>query len=115
MLKKAYPIGKPGFPKRKTKVVAMFFVSKWQNGGYPTPKSLPGKVREKSGEIEYHTKNRQSVPSSPIVYVGLKIVRLLYLFSSVDLHFLSFRCIESFIFCSTPESDCLNFKLMTFL
>ena len=44
MQKKAYPIGKPCFPERKTKDIALFFL--FQNGGYRKPKSLRGKVRE---------------------------------------------------------------------
>ena len=63
-------------PKRKTKDVAMCL---FQNGGYNIPKSSPRKVREKSGKIKFHTKNRQSVPSSSTVFVGVKIVWQLYL------------------------------------
>ena len=43
MQKKAYPIGKPDFPKEKQKTLQCFL---FQNGGYRTPK--PGLRLEKS-------------------------------------------------------------------
>ena len=75
MKKKAYSIGKPDFPKRKTKTLRCIL---FQNGSYRTPKFSPRKVREKSGKLKFHTKNRQSVPSSSTVFVEVKIVRQLY-------------------------------------
>ena len=114
MQKKAYPIGKPGFPKRKTKDVAMFFVSKRR---LSYTEIFAWKSPWKSGKIKFHTKNRQSVPSSSTVFVGVKIVRQLYLLFFFFWLTLSgfFRCIESFPYCSISEYGCLIFHLLSFL
>ena len=76
MQKKACPIGKPDFPKEKQTTLPWFL---FENGGYRTPKYSLWKISEKSGKIKFHTKNRRSVPSSSTVFVGVKIVRQLYL------------------------------------
>ena len=76
MQKKAYPIRKPDFPRRKQKTLQCFL---FQNGGYRTPKTSPGKLSEKSGKIQFPTKNRHSVPSSWTLFVRVNIVRQLYL------------------------------------
>ena len=73
MQKKAYPIGKLDFRKRKTKDVGLFFL--FQNGGYRITKPSPRKVRQNSGKIKFDRKNRHSAPSSPTVFVGVKIAR----------------------------------------
>ena len=115
MQKKTCLVGKPDSPKRKTKDDAMFFL--FQNGGYHTPKYSPRKVREKSGKIKFYTKNRHSVQSSLVLFVGVKIVRqlnLLFLLLLINT-FCLFRCIESFPYFSISESGYLNFQLMPFL
>ena len=72
MQKKASPIGKPDFPKRKTKDAAMFFVSKWRLS-YTEIFAL------KKSPMKFHTRNRHSIPSSSTVFVEVKIVRQIYL------------------------------------
>ena len=70
---KGVPHRRTRFPQKKNKRRSnVFFL--FQNGAYPIPKSSPGKILEKSGKIKFHTKNRQSVPSSSTVFVGVKIV-----------------------------------------
>ena len=102
MQKKAYAIGKPDFPKRKLKTLQCFL---FRNGSYRTPKSSPRKIREKSGKIKFHTKNRPSVLSSATLFVGVKIVRQhIYFFVLLTKMFCLFRFIGSFLFCAISES-----------
>ena len=112
MQKNANPIGQPDFPK-KNKGRCNFIL--FQNGGYRRTKSLPCKVREKSGKIRLDTKNRQSVPSSSAVFVGEDCsTALVTFFLLLTNTFRLFRCIESFLYCSISESGCLIFHLLLF-
>ena len=72
-MQKSVPNRKTRFPqkKEKQKKLQCFL---FQNVGYRTPKSSPRKVREKSGKIKFHTKNRHSVPSSSTAFVEVKII-----------------------------------------
>ena len=113
MQKKEHPWENQVSPKEKQKAM---HCSLFEDGGYRKPKSSLGKVREKSGKIKFHTKNRQSVPTSSTLIVGVKIVGQLYLlFFVLTNTFCFFKCIESFPYCSISGSDGLNFLLMSFL
>ena len=69
-----------GVPKQKTR----FPQKTKQNASYRTPKSSARKVSEKSGKFKFHTKKRQSVPSSSTLFIEGNIARQL------DSRFLSF-------------------------
>ena len=70
MQRKAYPIGKPDFPKRKKRRnVFCFKIEAIVHRNLQLEKSL-----KKSGKFKLHTKNRHSIPSSSPVFVGVKIV-----------------------------------------
>ena len=79
MQKKAYPIGKPDFPQRKTKDVAKFFVSKWR---LSCNEIFAYENQWKKWKNQAFYKNRHSVLSSSTLFVGVKIVRQLFLLFS---------------------------------
>ena len=102
--KKAYPIEKPEFCKRKTKDIGTFFVSKWRLLYTDLEKSL--KIVAKSSLIEKE-QTFDSIISSCIV--GMKIVRhISHRFVFFDKLNLSIYFNECFLF--YPILHCSLFK-----
>ena len=70
-------MGRPDFRRRKTKDVGFFL---FQDGSYRRPKSSPHKNQSNlwRNPVEYKTV-RLSVPTSPFIFLWVKIVRQLHL------------------------------------
>ena len=104
MQKKAYPIGKPDFPERKTKTLQFFL---FRNEGHRTLKSSLGKVREKSGIIKFHTKrNIQFRHLELYLWKWRLFDNYFCFFCSFDENFLSFQIYWVFSILCDPSMWC---------
>ena len=114
MQKKAYPVGKPDFSKRKQKTLQCFV---FQNGGYPTPKSCPRKIKGKSPKIKFLTKRQTfgSITFNCCCRSGDCSTTIFIFFFLLNNTSCLFRCIESFPYFSISETNCLNFQLLSIL
>ena len=96
MLKEAFPIGKPDFPKRKTKDVAMFFVSKWR---LAYTEIFARKIREKVEKSSFIQKLDMGFHHLQLYLWEWRLFdNYIYFFFLLTNTFYLFRCIGPFLF-----------------